>query len=240
MQSRDTNIDLLISFDRRILSLVKKGNQYEALLTAEEAYRFAETAFGKEHPETAAALNNLGWVQDLMGQTGQAKASYRKALKIKEQHFGPQSVELIPTLENLADLYTSNLNYTKAIDVLKTLINLVENKDGELRIRKSVYACHLASIYELFGSLKVSESIYLDTLSFLEANFGIEHPNTGRVLALLGRLLEKSGDLKRAEYYYDRAWKTLKKNLSRKHPDIGFVRDGLQNIHSKLERLQKP
>lgn len=64
--------------------------------------------------------------------------------------------------------------------------------------------------------------------------FGAAHPETAKVLNNPGWIQEMMGHTREAEYYYNRAVRTMKKHLSLNHPDVQFVIQGLNEIYSNL------
>lgn len=116
----------MCSFDKGIFFLISKGQYQEVLWVAEEELSLSELFFGVEHSETAKVLNNLGWINDLLGNAEEAEVYYSRALQIKEKSLGQFSEELIPTLQNLASSYTAKQDYKKAEAILNRLISLIE------------------------------------------------------------------------------------------------------------------
>ena len=229
-----SNFNQLCSFDKGVFFLISKGQYQEALWVAEEELSLSELFFGVEHSETAKVLNNLGWINDLLGNAEEAEVYYSRALQIKEKNLGQFSEELIPTLQNLASFYTAKQDYKKAEAILNRLISLVERLNMHWKIRKSVYLCQISEIKDRLDCPEISESFYWKSLSFLEANFGYNHPNVGKILTKLADLYTKSGDLQKAEYFFNRALKLLKRSFHKNHPDIKYIHKGLENIYSEL------
>jgi len=224
----------LVEYDQKIIRLIDSTRYDEALWVAEEELYFAESAYGREHLETAKVLNNLGWINDMLGNYTDAESQYLQALEVKISVCGSDSAELIPTLENLVGLYQTVKNRTNQRLFLKKLIELVAAQNKLYRLRKSVYLCQLADVEDELGFTEKAELLLWEALSFLQSHYGFEHPNTARVFAKLAAYYEKHANLARAEYCYNRALRLLRKHLPDRHPDVKFVRDGLSNIYSEL------
>lgn len=224
----------LIEYDQKIMHLISFGRYEEALWIAEEELYYAESSFGHNHIETAKVLNNLGWICDILKKDQSAEEYYLKALETKISACGGTSHELIPTLENLVGFLINHDQLQRARSFLVKLLELIEVQSKLWRLRKSIYLCQLADIDDELGYPEMAESLLWESLSFLQANYGFEHPNTGRVFAKLGNFFEKHGNFGRAEYCYNRSLKLLRKHLSSNHPDVKYIRDGLYNIYSEL------
>lgn len=224
----------LSEYDKRLFQLVWQAQYEEAVWVAEEELYLAETTFGHYHLETAKVLNNLGWLNDLLGNYTEAEHQYTEALEIKLRVCGVESPELIPTMENLIGFYLHHQQLAQAQKLLEKLIQIVEPLGKTYRIRKSVYLCQLADIYDETGDYHQAEHLYWEALAYCQANFGNKHPNTARIFAKIAAFYEKHQNFRRAEHCYNRALYLLKKQLPAKHPDVKFVRDGLYNIYSEL------
>ncbi len=224
----------LIEYDKKITQLIASGRYDEALWVAEEELCYAESSYGHEHLETAKVLNNLGWICDVLNKEQSAEDYYLKALEVKIAVCGNTSHELIPTLENIINFLINHNQLARAYEFLVKLIDLAGLQNKLWRLRKGAYLCQLAELEEQLGFSDKAENLLWESLSFLQANYGFDHPNAGRVFAKLGAFFERQGNLARAEYCYNRSLKILKKHLSSNHPDVKFSRDGLENIYSKL------
>ncbi|HPC35651.1 MAG TPA: tetratricopeptide repeat protein [Candidatus Marinimicrobia bacterium] len=224
----------ILKYDKKIMQLISLGQYEEALWIAEEELCYAESNYGHQHLETAKVLNNLGWICDILNKDQSAEEYYLKALEVKIAVCGGTSHELIPTLENLVNFFTNHNQLARAYEFLVQLIDLAGVQNKFWRLRKGVYLCQLAELEEQLGFPDKAENLLWESLSFLQANYGFDHPNAGRVFAKLGAFFERQGNLARAEYCYNRSLKLLKKHLPSNHPDVKFSRDGLYNIYSEL------
>lgn len=224
----------LSEYDKRIFQLIWQAQYEEALWIAEEELYLAESIYGHYHLETAKVLNNLGWLNDILGHYLEAEHQYTEALEIKLRVCGLDSPELIPTMENLAGFYIHHNQWPQARKLLEKMIAIAETQSKNYRMRKSVYLCQLADVEDELGNAQQAEHLLWESLSFFQANYGFNHPNAARILAKIAAFYEKHQNLRRAEYCYNRALHLLKKQLPARHPDLKYVRDGLYNIYSQL------
>jgi len=224
----------LLEYDKKIFRLISQGRYEEALWISEEELCYAESTYGHEHLETAKVFNNLGWICDILDRKQAAEDYYFKAIEIKLAVCGGASPELIPTLENLVGFLVNLGQLKRARDFLVKLLEVAEVQNKLWRLRKSIYLCQLADIEEELGFIEKAEGLLWESLAFMQANYGHEHPNTARVFAKLGNFFENHGNLARAEYCYNRSLKLLRKHLPASHPDVKYIRDGLYNIYSAL------
>jgi len=98
----------------RALRLTKRGQELDSKREFEEAEKLHrqaleiyEKAYGKDHPEVAACLNNLAISQMAQGKNDSAENLLLRALEIKVRTFGPDNLEVATTLNNLAMAYSN-------------------------------------------------------------------------------------------------------------------------------------
>jgi tetratricopeptide (TPR) repeat protein len=68
------------------------------------ARRCQRRALGDDHPEIAAALNNLAALEAEQGRPAQARDTYGKALRIFDLDLGPEHLHSVACRENRASL----------------------------------------------------------------------------------------------------------------------------------------
>ncbi|NIP19370.1 MAG: tetratricopeptide repeat protein, partial [Xanthomonadales bacterium] len=73
--------------------------------------------YGRDHPDLANVLNNMGVVQNRLGKRMQARRSYERSLAIREAVLGPDHQEVARTLNNLGNILVSEgeLNEAEAM-----------------------------------------------------------------------------------------------------------------------------
>jgi len=77
-------------------------------------YNSPEKAYGAEHPNLAASLNNLAEFYRDRRRHAEAEPLFRRALAILEKAPGARHSQLAATLNNLAGLYKAQTRYTDA------------------------------------------------------------------------------------------------------------------------------
>ena len=82
----------------------------DARLLYERALAIGEAAHGPDHPDVAAALNNLALALRHLGYPEQARPLYERALGIGEAAYGPDHPNVATALNNLA-LVLGDLGY---------------------------------------------------------------------------------------------------------------------------------
>jgi len=236
---RQTAADLLSVFDQKILDLVKAGDFEQARWVAEESYEYSKSSYGDSHLETAKTLNNLAWAYDLHGYFDVAEIFYQRSIELKKLACGQKSIELISTLENLTSLYLYNGKHRQSEKILWEMIDIVRIHPEPWCFREAVYLSQIAEINVKLGKLAEAESRYFECIAFIERTFPRDHPNLGRAFANIADYYMQSGKLRRAEFYYKRAYAVLKKALSGKHADIQSVLEKMTELQTLLPEVQQ-
>jgi len=231
------SVSILVKFDQTILELVNAGNYEQALWVAEESYAYSRDAFGEIHLETAKTLNNLAWLYDLNQRYDVAEAFYLRSIGLKKAICGKQSVELVPSLENLYALYVSQGNYKKARFLLEDLIEIVQVQPEPWLFRKAVYLSQLADIKIYQGEMSAAENLYHKCAAFIESTMPLDHPNLGRIFVNIADFYASVENYRRAQIYYQRAYAILTKKLSKKHSDIRYVIEKMAEIRTLAPEL---
>jgi tetratricopeptide (TPR) repeat protein len=88
-------------------------------MDAEEAFRrgyqIRVETFGKGHPTVAASAANLASALSAVGQYREAEDLLKDALQAYERAFGPQSLQVLTTLEKLADVFRKTSREKEAV-----------------------------------------------------------------------------------------------------------------------------
>src|SRR5260221_433450 len=78
-----------------------EGDPAGAQPMMEHVLAIRERLLGPDHPETAEALNNLGFQRRMQGDNEAARSLYERALAIRERTLGPDDALTANSLSNL-------------------------------------------------------------------------------------------------------------------------------------------
>src|SRR5271167_4555908 len=76
------------ALNQQVNQLIEQGKYQEAIPIAKRGVEVAKRAPGPEHPETADALNNLGFLFNKIGDYAKAEPLYQEALRIRQKVLG--------------------------------------------------------------------------------------------------------------------------------------------------------
>ena len=78
------------ALSQRVNQLIEQGKYQEAIPIAERAVEVAKHTLGPDHPETADALNDLGFIFQKIGNYAKAEPLYQEALRIRQKVLGSE------------------------------------------------------------------------------------------------------------------------------------------------------
>jgi len=191
-----------------------------AIYFKERALEIIKMAFGPDHPDVAASLNNLAFLYYSQGKYAEAEPLYRQALEIMEKVFEPNHSKVATFLNNLALLYYSQGKYTEAEPLYRQAIELREKilRPDHPDIATSLN--NLALLYHSQGKYAEAEPLYRQALEIMEKVFGPDHSNVAIYLNNLAETYYSQGKYAEAEPLYKRSIGIKEKILGLEHPDI--------------------
>ncbi|KAL7497109.1 hypothetical protein ACHAWT_005260 [Skeletonema menzelii] len=163
-----------------------------ALETATDLLDRCTSHFGRMHPATASAYNNVGLMNKLLGNYGEAKGAFHESLKIYEEIVGKDHSSYAAPLSNLGMLERSRVleseaeegeddNYASAQNDDETNIDLQTLRDSNTPEQKAkLSALERMQLNE--SAIEYFDEAYRIRLSEL----GVNHPHTIQSRTQLG------------------------------------------------------
>ena len=224
----------LSSLNKQVAELYQAGKFTEAISIAQKSVELAEKARGPDHPDTAAALNNLALLYDSMGNYAKAEALYQRALKIKEKALGPDHPDTALALNNLAMLYRSMGDYAKAEPLCRRALKIDEKALGPDHPDVATVLNNLAGLYCDTGNYAKAEPLWQRALQIKEKAFGPDHPDIALAGNNLGDLYRSMGDYAKAEPLLQRTLQIDEKALGPDHPDTAKAVNNLAALYDSM------
>lgn len=142
---------------------LKENDKPTAISKAEEAYHLGKALFGTSHANTAALALNYGRL--LSGR--EAQAVLKEALKLHQNAFGSDAIELVDPLIDLAKSMVAYQNLDNARRHFKRALNLIEKHDssdgflaGLVNLEMGQIALSKAQSVRAIKYLKTAENIF--------------------------------------------------------------------------------
>ena len=215
----------------QVEELYRQGRYEEAIPLAERALAIREKTLAPEHPDTAAAANNLAVLYKATGAYSKAEPLFQQALAINEKALGPEHPDTAKSLNNLAGLYWETGAYSKAEPLLRRALAIKERAFGPEHPATALALNNLAGLYWETGADAKAEPLLRRALAIDEKALGPEHPDTAKLLNNLAELYEATGAYSKAEPLYQQALAIHEKVLGPEHPDTATALHNLAVLY---------
>ena len=206
------------ALNQQVNQLIEQGKYQEAIPIAEKAVEVAKRVRGPEHPETADALNNLGFLFQKIGTTPKPNRSSRKRSGSGRSSWARKSRHGA-SLNNLAELYQDMGEYAKAEPLYQEALRIRQKVLGPEHPDTATSLNNLAVLYQDMGEYAKAEPLYQEALRIRQKVLGPEHPDTATSLNNLAALYQAMGEYAKAEPLYQEALRIRQKVLGPEHPD---------------------
>jgi tetratricopeptide (TPR) repeat protein len=189
---------------------------------------------GRDHPQTASCLNNLGQVSDLVGDLDAAAGYYQEALALKRRVLGPEAASTALTMNNLGtvEVVRGDLEAAQALF------------EGALAIRERVLGPRHGYVATTLGNLaglRRKQGRHAEALALLEralaikiAAYGAGHPSVAYTAIAIGEVRRAQGDPGQAVAWFERALEIRRAALGPAHPETV---DAMVEVAAELAAL---
>jgi len=191
-----------------------------------------ESILHSDHPEVAAALNNLAMLYVKQGRYVLAEPLYKRALAIREKVFGPDHADVANAVNNLAILYKEQGKYALAETLYRRSLKIRETALGPDHTDVADSINNLAELFREQGKYAEAEPLYRQSLKIREKALGPEHPDVADSINNLAILYRRQGKYAAAEPLYQRSLKIREKALGPDHPDVAASLNNLANLYN--------
>jgi tetratricopeptide (TPR) repeat protein len=210
--------------------LEDRAQYWEAEPLLERAPLLSKQAFGAEHTNTAASLNNLANLCREQGRYEEAESLLQLAISIWIKVSGAEHADLAAGLHGLGSLYAAQGKYDQAEKFYNQALTIWTHTLGKEHPRVARGLNSLAVLYERMGRYNDAETWFLSTLELDEKLLGLVHPDTATDLNNLANLYVTQGRYREAEQLYQQA-------LMRKEQALGTDNPKTANSINNLAAL---
>lgn len=177
------------------------------------------TARGQDenNPNHCYALEAIGELSMRLEKFKDAERCYQKSYDIKVRVLGNQHIAIAHGASNLAKLYYSMCDYSKAEKMARQAVDVFERVNGSDNNTDLACALHnLATLYHVQRIYDRAEAFYQRAMTMKQKIFGPDHPETLRLLKSYANLLKSTHREEQARHLDDCAdgmitgsWKTI-------------------------------
>lgn len=207
----------------------------------ERALAICEKAYGNDGAETAEAVmdlaNNIGGVRKI--------ALYERALQIYRRLHHKRHFQVVLTAGQLLTalgqefvLARENKQHAEALQLARRRITLIEEQ-GEAPDDFGSVSTDLVMALEAVNELSEAEQVARRSLALRETKFGKDDHRLSFLLALLARLVEKSGRVAEAESLLLRRRTLVEAGLGVEHANYFYATEALAELYKRQGRMEE-
>jgi tetratricopeptide (TPR) repeat protein len=237
-------VDRWNDLSQRSAQLVAQGRPAEALPIARQALSVAESTFGKTHGNYGMSQNAVGYILMLMGNLDDAEAQLLAAKRTIESAAGPNNVNLLYPLGNLAQLYYGRANASQAnLSLMRqyleksesyavAALSITENNFGTDNAKLIPVLEGLAWTYSAERKLREAYTTLQRMLRIEKSNLPSDHVQIIRTETQLGWVLEQQGNRADALKMYQTALASAVKTLGDSDPFTISIKESVNRLTS--------
>ena len=214
-----------------------RGRYAQALPLFERALSVAESTFGPDHAETAAALGPLALLLRHQGDLARAEPLYERALAISEKTIGPDDPRTGTIVNNLAMLRYQKGDRKGSLPFFRRALDVYERGLGSDHPAVLTVLNNLGTVLARMDDLDGAKPFLTRALEIRERTLGPDHPDTAMSLHGLASLLVDIGDATAGLPLAERALAINERVLGPDHPGTATSLNDTALIHQKLGDL---
>jgi tetratricopeptide (TPR) repeat protein len=209
----------------------------DAKALEEQALAIDEAAYGPDHPNVAARLNNLALTLQALGQPEAARPLQERALAIDEAAYGPDHPAVARDLNNLV-LILKDLGQPEAARPLQErALAIAEAAYGPNHPTVAAALNNLVQILHALGQPEAARPLQERALAITKAAYGPDHPEVATRLNNLAQILLDLGQPEAARPLQERALAIAEAAYGPGHPTVATH---LNNLALILRALGQP
>jgi tetratricopeptide (TPR) repeat protein len=153
----------------------------------------------------AVTLTELGQVAFSLRDFQQSESYFRRALTIREQALGTESLGLVQALNDLAAPYYARGEMEQAERLFRRALNIGESQLGELHVDLGVTLSNLARLHQRRGDWRAAAPLLGRLLAIKQRALGETHPHAISLLLAVANARSSLGEHEVAEELARRA-----------------------------------
>uniref|UniRef100_A0A674K2D1 Nephrocystin-3 n=1 Tax=Terrapene triunguis TaxID=2587831 RepID=A0A674K2D1_9SAUR len=209
------------SFKMRQKAARRKGNLFGFALLRQRALQLEELTLGKDTPDNARTLNELGVLYYLQNNIETAELFLKRSLEMRERVLGPDHSDCAQSLNNLAALYNEKKHYDKAEELYERALEIRRRALAPDHPSLAYTVKHLAVLYKKLGKLDKAVPLYELAVEIRQKSFGPKHPSVATALVNLAVLYCQMKKHIEALPLYECALKIYEDSFGHMHPRVG-------------------
>lgn len=185
----------------------------------------------------AVTLTELGQVAFSLRDFQQSESYFRRALTIREQALGTESVDLMQALNDLAAPYYSRGELEQAERLYRRALTIGEAQLGELHVDLTVSLSNLARLHQRKGDWRAAAPLLGRLLAIKQRSLGETHPHAISLMLAVANARSSLGEHEVAEELARRAL-TLQERVQAGEAEIVRTLSALSKICMASGKMQ--
>jgi tetratricopeptide (TPR) repeat protein len=185
----------------------------------------------------ASVLSKAAWYANAIGQHEVAKEMVRSGLEVREKVLGPEHLDTLASMSNLALVLNSQGKYKEAEAMNRETLERRERVLGPEHPDTLTSMNNLASMLKSQGKYEEAEAMNRETLALREKVLGPEHPDTPTSVNNLACLLARRHHYEESLALYERACTTYQTVLGTDHPTSRLCRRNYIEAQRRSEQV---
>jgi len=199
----------------------------EALPLLTRALELGEKALGPEDAYVAYLLDQLGWLDSILGNNAQAEQFFQRAVAVDQKTLGLAHPQTAQTLRRLGTLYSVTNEPAKAEELLQQSLTLTEQALGPEHPRVIEVLMGMGVFYYHRGDMAHAERVMQRALAIADNGLSPDDSMLVMVLNNLGLIYNANKDYARAEPLLNRSLEIAEKKFG---PESYTLSMQLQNL----------
>lgn len=201
-------------------NVYKSLGLYEnAIVLLQRAYLINDSLLGSS-PETAKSLNDLANLNFAMGNYGSAIEKFKKAIVIRKNIFGDESLETAESNNDLAMVLREEGEYEDAGKLLNSSLSIRKKFLSSESPEVAQTMNNLGLLKDDMGEYDEAKKLFEESLKIKEKLYGKIHPSVTETMGNLAFLLRQMGEYKEASKLFDETLEIDKNLFGDIHPVI--------------------
>jgi tetratricopeptide (TPR) repeat protein len=192
-----------------------------------------------EEVARASLLDRVGRCQMSLGQYAAAEATHGQAASLRKEVLGPEHLDTLTSMSNLAGVLDSQGKYEKAEAMNRQTLARYEKVLGPEHPHTLTSMGNLAEVLYRQGKYKEAEAMNRQTLARREKVLGPEHPDTLTSMGNLAGVLNSQGKYEEAEAMNRQTLARREKVLGPEHPHTLTSMYCLAHLLAKQHRIDE-
>jgi serine/threonine protein kinase len=207
---------------------------YESLGRYRESKQFAEKSLSLPHVsgrdgdlQKAAALVQIGAIDQRLGDMEEARGSFLKALDISVRVLGNDHLDVALVLNKLGSLYGLTERYEEGLAAHQRALDIQQRVGGKLHPDTARSLRGLAIIQERQGHMQAVLELFQRAEEIFERSYGPNHPYTAKGLQDVAVSLKAIKRYDESRAMLERSLNILRNVYGPEHPEVSFTEHSL-------------